>query len=49
MYWGKDISSIQEGTANKLLLKAGDLGHWPPGWKYSAKTLVRCQEHFSGA
>lgn len=37
MYWGKDVSSIQEGTANKLLLKAGDLGYWPPGWKYSAK------------
>lgn len=49
MYWGKDISSIQEDTANKLGLKAGDLGYWPPGWKYSAKTFVKCREHFSGA
>jgi len=27
MYWGKDTSK----------LKAGELGHWTPGWKYSVK------------
>jgi len=37
MYWGEDVSKIQEGTANKLLLKAGDMGYWTPGWKYSVK------------
>jgi len=25
------------GEANKVLLKAGDLGYWTPGWKYSVK------------
>ena len=37
MYWGEDITKIQKGTANKVLLKAGDLGYWTPGWKYSVK------------
>ena len=37
MYWGEDATKVQKGTANKVLLKAGDLGHWAPGWKYSVK------------
>jgi len=37
MYWGEDIAKIQAGTANKVLLKAGDLGYWTPGWKYAVK------------
>jgi mannose-6-phosphate isomerase-like protein (cupin superfamily) len=37
MYWGEDASKIRAGTANKVLLKAGDLGYWTPGWKYSVK------------
>jgi len=37
MYWGKDTSKLRAGTANKLVLKAGDLGYWTPGWKYSVK------------
>ena len=35
MYWGEDAAKVREGTSNKLHLKAGDLGHWPKGWKYS--------------
>ncbi len=46
IYWGKDISSIQESTANKLVLKAGDLRYWPPGWKYSAKNTRKVPETF---
>jgi len=37
MYWGKDASKIRAGTANKLVLKAGNVGYWPPGWKYAVK------------
>jgi len=37
MYWGEDASKIRAGTANKVLLKAGDLGYWTPGWKYAVK------------
>ena len=37
MYWGKDASEIRKGKANKLHLKAGDMGYWSRGWKYSAK------------
>ena len=37
MYWGEDVAKIQAGTANKVLLKAGDLGYWTPGWKYAVK------------
>lgn len=37
MYWGKDALKLREGTANKLPLKAGDLGYWSLGWKYSVK------------
>jgi len=37
MYWGKDALKLREGTANKLLLKAGDMGYWSLGWKYSVK------------
>jgi len=37
MYWGKEASRVKEGTADKLILKAGDLGYWTPGWKYSVK------------
>jgi len=37
MYWGKDTSKLRTGDANKLVLKAGELGHWTPGWKYSVK------------
>jgi mannose-6-phosphate isomerase-like protein (cupin superfamily) len=37
MCWGKDTSKVRRGAANKLVLKAGDLGHWTPGWKYSVK------------
>jgi mannose-6-phosphate isomerase-like protein (cupin superfamily) len=37
MYWGKDKSKLRTGNENKLVLKAGELGHWTPGWKYSVK------------
>ncbi len=37
MYWGEDASKVREGAANKLILRAGDLGHWVKGWKYSVK------------
>ena len=37
MYWGENASKVREGTANKLILKAGDLGHWAKGWKYSVR------------
>jgi mannose-6-phosphate isomerase-like protein (cupin superfamily) len=37
MYWGKDTSKLRTGAANNLVLKAGELGHWTPGWKYSVK------------
>ena len=37
MYWGKDASEIRKGKANKLHLKAGDMGYWSIGWKYSVK------------
>lgn len=37
MYWGKDASKIKAGTSEKLVLRAGDLGHWTPGWKYAVK------------
>ncbi|UCH70295.1 MAG: hypothetical protein JSV29_08760 [Candidatus Bathyarchaeota archaeon] len=37
MYWGKDTSKVRAGAANKLILKAGELGHWTTGWKYSVK------------
>jgi mannose-6-phosphate isomerase-like protein (cupin superfamily) len=49
MYWGEDVSKIQEGTANKLLLKAGDMGYWTPGWKYSVKNTGKVPgTHFWG-
>jgi mannose-6-phosphate isomerase-like protein (cupin superfamily) len=37
MYWGKDTSKLRTGDGNKLVLRAGELGHWTPGWKYSVK------------
>ena len=37
MYWGEDVAKLQAGTASKVVLKAGDLGYWPPGWKYAVK------------
>jgi len=37
MYWGKDASKVRAGKSEKLYLKAGDFGHWAPGWKYSVK------------
>lgn len=37
MYWSEDVSEIHNGTANKIILRAGDLGYWTPGWKYSVK------------
>ena len=37
MYWGKDALELRKGKANKLHLKAGDMGYWSRGWKYSAK------------
>jgi len=37
MYWGKDALELRKGEANKLHLKAGDMGYWSRGWKYSAK------------
>jgi len=37
MYWGKEASELRKGKANKLHLKAGDMGYWSVGWKYSVK------------
>ena len=37
MYWGKEASEIRKVKANKLHLKAGDMGYWSRGWKYSVK------------
>ena len=37
IYWGKDAAEIRNGTANKLHLKAGEMGYYPVGWKFSAK------------
>jgi len=37
MYWGKDALELRKGEANKLHLKAGDMGYWARGWKYSVK------------
>jgi len=37
MYWGEDASKVREGMGNKLILRPGDLGYWPKGWKYSVK------------
>ncbi len=37
LYWGKDVSKIKAGTSEKLVIKAGEFGHWTPGWKYAVK------------
>ncbi len=37
MYWGKDAEKVRAGESEKVVLKAGDFGYWPPGWKYSVK------------
>ena len=37
MYWGKDAEEVRAGRSERLVLKAGDLGYWPPGWKYAVK------------
>ena len=37
MYWGKDAEKVIKGEENELLLKAGDVGCWEIGWKYSAR------------
>ena len=31
------MDDADDGKANKLNLKAGNLGHWVKGWKYSVK------------
>ena len=41
MYWGKDALEVRKGKANKLHLKAGDLGYWARGWKYSVKNTAK--------
>ena len=37
MYWGKDASEIRSEKSDKVVLKAGEVGYWPPGWKYAPK------------
>lgn len=37
MYWGKDASEIRAEKSENLVLKAGEVGYWPPGWKYAPK------------
>lgn len=37
MYWGEDAAKVKAGTSAGLLLKAGDLGFWANGWKYSVE------------
>ena len=37
MYWGNDASKIKAGKSEKLVLKAGEVGYWAPGWKYAVK------------
>jgi len=37
MYWGRDASEIRDERSDKLVLKAGEVGHWTPGWKYAVK------------
>lgn len=46
MFWSEDVSEIQNGTANKIHLKAGDLGSWTPGWKYSVKNIGKAPGTF---
>jgi mannose-6-phosphate isomerase-like protein (cupin superfamily) len=37
MYWGSDVEEVRAGRSEKLLLRAGDLGYWARGWKFSVK------------
>ena len=37
MYWGKDTSEIKAEKSNKLVVRAGEVGYWSPGWKYAPK------------
>ncbi len=37
MYWGKDAAEVEAGKSEKLQLRAGELGYWARGWKYSVK------------
>jgi mannose-6-phosphate isomerase-like protein (cupin superfamily) len=37
MYWGSDSEKVQAGQSEGLHLKAGDMGYWSRGWKYSVK------------
>ena len=46
MYWGKDAVEVRKGKANKLHLKAGDMGYWSTGWKYSAKNTGKVPATF---
>ena len=46
MYWGEDTAKVKDGTSGKLVLKAGDLGYWAPGWKYSVQNTGKVPETF---
>jgi mannose-6-phosphate isomerase-like protein (cupin superfamily) len=37
MHWGRDAADVRAGRSDKLLLKAGELGYWARGWKYSVE------------
>jgi mannose-6-phosphate isomerase-like protein (cupin superfamily) len=37
MYWGKNAADVGAGKSECLGLKAGDMGYWSRGWKYSVK------------
>jgi len=41
MFWGKDVSEVRKGKANKLHLRPGEMGYWSPGWKYSVKNTSK--------
>jgi len=43
---GKGAVKLREGRANRLLLKAGDMGYWSLGWKYSVKNTGKVPGSF---
>jgi mannose-6-phosphate isomerase-like protein (cupin superfamily) len=37
MFWGSDVDEVRAGRSEQLVLRAGDLGYWARGWKFSVK------------
>ena len=48
MCWGKDADKVRAGESEKVVLKAGDFGCWPPGWKCSVKNTGKIPSVFWG-